>query len=582
MSSNLDFWKLLAGLGIFLFGMLLIEESVKSLSGRAFRRIIRMYTDGKLRSIGSGALVTTLLQSSSAVSLMVLAFVGAGVMTMQNAIGVIMGSNIGTTLTAWIIATVGFKIKIETLALPFIAIGAVGLVFFKSFSKPFLVTRLLIGFGFLFLGLDYMKGSVESFAQTFSLEQFPDYGLWLYLLIGTLITALMQASAATIAIVLTALHSGLITFEIGAVMVIGANIGTTITVLLGAIGGIQVKKRVSLSHLVFNVGTGVIAFFGLPALLWIVSIVVDIRTASLTGLALFHTLFNILGVLLFLPFLGPLSRLLMKIYPDHKTILTVYLDQTSPEITEAAIFALRKETGHLLQECQLYNLRLLRIDEKLVFDADLPFEIHRRRKYPLDELYENIKLLHAEIFTFYSKVQAHKLSETEAKELERVIYASRNMMNSIKNFKGVRHNMDEFDGSDNAYLNAQYASFRKRLVEFYLIMGRVLVMEDKEEQYRNLLTSFVQIEAADNRFIKNTLIAVADKEVKEMEIASLLLVNRLFTQSCRMQIFSMKDMLLSQEQVNLFDRTLDTKEITDVKEKDGLPLDSKRLSESPH
>lgn len=567
MSLNLDLWKLLAGLGIFLFGMLLIEESVKALSGRAFRRIIRTYTHGRFRAIGSGALVTALLQSSSAVSLMVLAFVGAGVMNMQNAIGVIMGSNIGTTLTAWIIATIGFKIKIESLALPFIGLGAVGLIFFKTSSKPILIVRLLIGFGFLFLGLDFMKGSVESFAQTFSLDRFPDYGLWFYLLVGTLITALMQASAATIAIVLTALNSGLITFEIGAVMVIGANIGTTITVLLGAIGGVQVKKRVSLSHLVFNVVTGLAAFLGLPALVWIISFFVDIGSDSLMGLALFHTIFNILGVVIFFPFLGPLSRLLMRIYPDYKTILTVYLDQTPTEITDAATAALRKETGHLLQECQLYNLRLLRIDEKLVFDDDLPFENNRRKKYTLDELYENIKLLHAEIFTFYSKIQTHKLNETEVKELERLIYASRNMMNSIKNFKSVRQNMDEFDGSDNGYLNAQYKLFRKRLVELYHNMSRILNMEDKEDQYRSLLASFVQIEEADNRFIKNTLNAVAGGKIQEMEIASLLLVNRLFTQSCRMQIYSMKDLLLSLEQINNFDRAMDTKEIMDSEKK---------------
>ena len=110
----------------------------------------------------------------------------------------------------------------------------------------------------------------------------------------------------------------------------------------------------------------------------------------------------------------------------------------------------------MLQECQVYILRLLRIDERLVFDVDLPFEANRKKKYTLDEFYENIKLLHAEIFTFYSKIQTHKLDETEVKELERLLFASRNMMNSIKNFKGIRHNMDEFDGSDNAYLNAQY------------------------------------------------------------------------------------------------------------------------------
>jgi phosphate:Na+ symporter len=236
---------------------------------------------------------------------------------------------------------------------------------------------------------------------------------------------------------------------------------------------------------------------------------------SLMGLALFHTLFNILGVVLFFPFLGPLSRLLTKVFPDYKTILTVYLDQTPPEITDAATAALRKETGHLLQECQLYNLRLLRIDERLVFDVDLPFEANRKKRYTLDEFYENIKLLHAEIFTFYSKIQTQKFDETEVKELERLIYASRNMMNSIKNFKGIRHNLDEFDGSDNTYLNAQYKLFRKRLVELYHNMGRILNTQDQEGQYRSLLTSFVQIEEADNRFIKNTLNAVAEKKYRK-------------------------------------------------------------------
>ena len=387
-----------------------------------------------------------------------------------------------------------------------------------------------------------------------------------------MVTALLQSSSAVSLMVLAFVGAGVMNMENALGVIMGSNIGTTITVLLGAIGGVQAKKRVSLSHLVFNVVTGGVAFLALPVLVWIVSFFVDIRSHSLMGLALFHTLFNILGVVIFFPFLGPLSRLLIKIYPDYKTILTVYLDQTPPEITDAATAALRKEIAHLLQECQLYNLRLLRIDEKLVFDVDLPFENNRKKKYTLDELYENIKLLHAEIFTFYSKIQTQKLNETEVKELERLIYASRNMMNSLKNFKGIRHNMDEFDGSDNGYLNTQYKLFRKRLVELYHHMSRILNMADKdmadmEGRYRSLLTAFVQIEEADNRFIKNTLNAVAEKKIQDMEIASLLLVNRLFTQSCRMQIYSMKDLMLSQEQINNFDRALDVKEIMDAEKK---------------
>ena len=564
MGTNFDFWRLLAGLGIFLFGMLLIEESVRALSGRTFRRIIRQYTDGRLKSIGSGSLVTALLQSSSAVSLMVLAFVGAGVMSMQNAIGVIMGSNIGTTFTAWVVAVLGFKIKIESFALPFIGIGAIGSIFLRSYPKLSLISRLLIGFGFLFLGLDYMKGSVENFSQNFDLNQFPNYGLLFYVLVGALITAVMQASAATIAIVLTALHSQLITFDIGIAMVIGANVGTTITVLLGSIGGVPAKKRVALSHLIFNVITGLFAFLGIPALVWIINIFLDVQSHSLMGLALFHTLFNVFGIILFFPFVGLLSSLLVKLYPDYRPILTVYIDKTPTEVPDAATAALRKEIHHLLQECQLYNLRLLRIDEKLVFDDDTPFEKNLKRKFTLDDLYDYIKRLHAEIFTYYSKIQSQKLNEPEAKELERLSFASRNIMNALKNFKGVRHNMDEFDGSDNIYLNLQYKLFRKRLLELYHAMSHILQSDNKEDQYRSLLTAFGHVEEADNLFINNISKAVCGQNIQEIEIASLLLVNRLFTQSCRMQIYCLKDLLLSLEQIKSFDRAMDIKESMDA------------------
>ena len=564
MNSNFDLWRLLAGLGIFLFGMLLIEESVRALSGRAFRRIIRQYTEGRLRSIGSGSLVTALLQSSSAVSLMVLAFVGAGIMSMENAIGVIMGSNIGTTFTAWIVATFGFKIKIESFALPFIGIGAIGSIFFRSSAKLSQISRLFIGFGFLFLGLDYMKGSVEHFAQHFDLNQFPDYGLLFYALVGTFITAIMQASAATIAIVLTALNSQLISFDVGVAMVIGANVGTTITALLGSIGGVQAKKRVAASHLIFNVTTGLLAFLALPILVRVISVFLDIRSNSLLALALFHTLFNVLGVIVFFPFVGLLSRILLKLFPDYKPVLTVYIHKTPTEVSDAATDALRKEIFHLLQECQLYTLRLLRVDEKLVFDQDTPFEKNLKRRFTLDDLYESLKLLHAEIFTYYSKIQSQKLNETEVKELERLIFASRNIMNALKNFKGIRHNMDEFDASDNLYLNVQYKLFRKRLLELYHHMSRILQLDNKAEQYRDLLTAFAQVEEADKLFINNISKAVSERNIKEIEIASLLLVNRLFTQSSRMQIYSIKDLLLSQEQIINFDRAVDMKEIADA------------------
>lgn len=556
--ENFDVWKMLAGLGIFMFGMHLLESSVKSLSGKAFKRIIRQYTNGRLKAIGSGTFVTALLQSSSAVSLMVLAFVGAGVMSMENAIGVIMGSNIGTTLTAWIVATLGFKIKIETFALPFVGVGGIGLILFRPSSKPYHLACLLIGFGFLFLGLDYMKSTVEGFAQGFSLDKIPNYGLWLYLLIGTLLTALMQASAATLAITLAALNSGLITFDIGAVMIIGANIGTTITVLIGSIGGAAPKKRVAASHILFNVTTGLLCFFFLPIMIWLTTLFVDIKTSSLMGLAMFHTLFNGMGVLLFVPFIGLLSRILVRIFPDRKEILTLYIDKTPPEDTSVSVLALKNEVLHLLNKCQLYNLRLLRIDEKLVFDVESA-ENNKKKTHRLEDFYEIIKLLHAAIYTYYAKIQNNELPDEETKALERMMFASRNIMNATKNFKGIQGNMDDLDGSESLYLNDQYAMFRKRVVELCINMNSVLQSEDPEDQYQQLLKIFMLIEEKDSRFIKKTMNAVVAKTIHEMEIASLLLVNRLFNQSFRMQVFSLKDLLLSEEQAIMFDKAIETR-----------------------
>ena len=563
MNETFDLWKLLGGLGVFIFGMYQLEDAVKALSGKAFRKLISHYTNGRLRAIGSGFLVTSILQVSSAVALMVLAFVGAGIMSMENAIGVIMGANVGSTATVWIVAFLGFKLKIETFALPLIGLGGLLMIVFGTSSRFFHVSRLLISFGFLFLGIDYMKGSVEILAKGFDLSSIPDYGLWFYVLVGTLITALMQASAASIALILTALHGGLLTFDIAAAMVIGANIGKTLPVLLGAIGGIQSKKRVALSHVIFNVVTAVIALLGIRHLIALVGVFFDIQANSVMALSLFHTLFNVLGVLLFLPFIGLLARLLVRVCPDRKAVLTVYIDKTPTEVADAAIAALKKEIHHLLEECQLYNLRALSIDEKLVFDHDLPFEKNIKKLSTLEDLYENIKLLHAEIFAFYSRLHTHKLDESETRELERVVFASRNIMNSTKNFKGIRYDLDEFDSSENEYMNTQYQLFRRRLVEIYHDMNRILELETKEEQYRELLKAFVHIEETDKKFIRETMDAVSASRVHDMEIASLLLVNRLFTQACRLQVFGMKDLLLSPEQINDFDRAMDVKDILD-------------------
>jgi phosphate:Na+ symporter len=324
------------------------------------------------------------------------------------------------------------------------------------------------------------------------------------------------------------------------------------------------------SHLIFNVVTGLLAFATIPVFVWFIQLFIVVDNNSVMALALYHTLFNFIGVIVFYPFIELLARVLVKLYPDRKTVLTVFIDKTPTEVTDAAMEALKEEVKHMLEECQLYNLRLLNIDEKLVFGHDTPFQKNSKRKLTETILYDQIKLLHADIFSFYSKIQTQKMEEIEVKISERIIYASRNIMNSIKNFKDIKHNLDDFDASGNEYLNTQYKLFRKGLVRVYHEINNILQLDSKEEQYRQLLAAFVHIEKDDKRVISDTMQAVSDQKIHEIEIASLLLVNRLFTQSCRLQIFGLKDLLLSQGQVNDFDRALDMKEI--IEENHTTPL----------
>ncbi len=562
MNESLDIWKLLAGLSLFLYGMYLLEDAIRTMSGKAFRQMIRYCTAGRLRAIGSGAFITAILQSSSAVSLMILAFVGAGVMTMQNGIGVMMGANIGTTLTSWIVAVFGFKLNIEVFALPLVALGGLVFISFGPSSKLFQASRSLLGFGFLFLGLEFMKTGVENFAHHINLGAIGHYGLWIFLLIGILITALMQSSSASIAIILTGLNGGLLTLEHSMAMVIGANIGTTVTVLLGSIGGIPSKKRVSTSHLIFNLGTGILAFPLVPPLSLLLPTFFDIQTNAVMALAFFHTLFNVTGVVVFFPFIGILARFLVRTFPDRKETVAVYINNTPTEVTDAATASLRKEILHLFEESQLYSLRTFKIDDKLIFDHPLPLEQSPRR-ITLPDLYDNVKLLHGEIIEFYAKMLRSQLEESEVKELERMAYASRNIMNSIKNTKGIKNDLDDFESSDNEHLNRQYKLFRRRLVELYYDTNHLLESDNPRDQHRDLLRTIFHLEQKDKQAIEEVMKRAANSEINELEIASLLMANRLFNQSCRLQVFALKNLLLTEEEIHEFDKAMDMKELLD-------------------
>ena len=536
MLELFDGWKFLAGLGIFLFGMFMMEESIKLLAGRSFKTLIRRYTDTRLKGLATGFVSTAILQSSSAVSLMVLAFAGAGLMTLANAIAVLMGAMVGTTCTAWVVAIFGFKIKIDAFAMPLIGIGGLGLIVLGSSSRYVNISKILAAFGFLFLGLDFMKTSVEDFSLVIDLASLPALGLWVYVLAGAILTAIMQSSSATIAIVLTTLFSGVITFDQGAAMVIGANVGTTVTVLLGAIGGVPAKKQAAASSLLFNLGTALVVYPALPLMSWLANEVFGLENNAVLGIAMFHTQFNVLGVMLFAPFIAPQTRLLERLFAEKRVVLARYIPNTSPQVPEAALAALRKEILHqLLRSFQYIAFRYrLRAEEPTADTA------RARPPSACTPRYQDIDRLHAEIFAFYAQMQAQAIEEKEAVQLEPVIRASRSIMNATRNLHDLHPEIADFAREDNRFMQEAHQCFQDRLEQLRTIVVAVGADPDRDSTADELAQFYDLVEDADKQFIRSCSRAVSRAMIREGDVTRLLMANRFFTQSSRMLVLSMQ------------------------------------------
>ncbi|ADH84909.1 Na/Pi cotransporter family protein [Desulfurivibrio alkaliphilus] len=529
--EQLDIWRLLAGLGIFLFGMYMLEESIRLLAGRAFKSLIRRYTGTRLRGIVAGAVSTSILQSSSAVSLMVLAFTGAGLMTLVNAQAVMIGAMVGTTMTTWIVAVFGFKIKIEAFALPMIAVGGLGLILSANSPRYVNLCKLLVGFGFLFHGLDFMKSSVEGVAAAIDIAALPDLGLWIYLLAGLLMTVIMQSSSATNAITLTMLFSGVVDFSGAGAMVIGANVGTTVTVLIASLGGIAVKRQAALGQLIYISTTALVAYTLLPLLTWLVLEQFRFADNPVLGLALFHTLYNVVGVMVFFPLIPRVTAFVRRRIPEPVPLhLTLYITKTSPEVPEAAIEALRKEAINQAR-CSMDFVRMI-------------YGIDPKGRTRGRVTYDDLERMHAEIFTFYARIQTQQMEEAEARRLEPYIRASRSIMNATKNFFEQNQEIDELRREDQRFMHEAWQRFLARLQNIGKLVENI--GEEPEVDHTALLEqSFAAVEEEDRNFIRACATEVASRRLQENEVTRLLMSNRLFTQSCRMLVLSLQSLNLA-------------------------------------
>jgi len=554
MQESVDIWKFLAGLGIFLMGLFFLEEALKNLAGSSFKKFLRKHTQNPLKAILSGTLVTALLQSSSVVSLIVLAFVGAGVMTLRNALGVIIGSNLGTTFTGWIVATLGFQLDIEGFSMPFIAIGGLSLLFIKNNKRLVEFGRFVMGFGLLFLGLNFMKISIDQLAANFDMGPYISYGPYALFAVGFVLTALIQSSSAAMVITLSALHAGVLPLESAAGMVIGSDVGTTITILLGGLNGTPSKKRVALSHFLFNLFTGIIALFLIHPLLNLITVIFGVDN-PLTSLVLFHSMFNFLGIIIVLPFLGIFARFLENRFKGEDELATCYIDKVTPDVPEAAITALRNEVQHLIELVFLLHLKTLKINVGLFAFDSAEMQKHKHlsnAEVDYKRVYETIKQLEGEIVPYYLQIQNEKLESEDSNWLNQLIHATRHAMIAAKGVKDIAHNVEEFEKSANDHKVALFDLLKGRLHEFYLSVHHILNSENASIYFEALADSVNENQNIYDQFLRETYQQINNGKLSEMDIPTLLNVNREVYNANHSLILSIKDVILTDQQAESF------------------------------
>lgn len=349
------------GIGLFLLGMILMTDGLKALAGDALRSILARFTTNRFSALATGAGVTAVVQSSSATTLATIGFVSAGLLTFQNAISVNIGAALGTTSTGWLVSLLGLKLSIGKIMLPVIGFGALAKLIGKG--KLAQTGMTLAGFGVIFVGIDVLQSGMAELSSFFNPEHFPQSSLGgrvVLVFIGIGMTLVMQSSSAAIATTLAALAGGTIGLDQAACIAIGANVGTSATAGIASIGASSAARRTALAHITYNSATGFLAFLLLPLYLMLVDAAPEVFSDSALTVAAFHTGFNLLGVIVFLPFVGTLANLAERMIKLKGPRLTQHLDPSLATVPPVAIEAARrtlKEGGADLYEYLALHLR---------------------------------------------------------------------------------------------------------------------------------------------------------------------------------------------------------------------------------
>ena len=498
--------KIIGSVGLFLFGMQILSEGLQKAASGKLKRTLEMMTGNRLLSVITGFLITVVIQSSSATTVMVVSFVNAGLMNLISAIGVILGANIGTTVTGWLVALLGFSVDITILSLFSIAVALPFLFSKQTKGRDF--AEIFMGFGLLFIGLEFIQASmpdISSHPEILSfLSQFEDgsiFSIILCVLIGTLLTVVVQSSSASMAITITMAYQGWIGVWTASALCLGQNIGTTVTAYLASLGASTNAKRAALAHTLFNVVGSVLVLFLMKPMLSVVNLItganifniseVQMHTVLPTFLATFHTLFNVFNTIVFFPFVKPFASLIEHIIPDKKKDEEDHYHfkyiAGRAEAPEFYLIALKNEVKKLgvLTRDMFFSWAELSSSEKVKSLGDKVSQL-KKSEERADEMQD-------ELTSFSILMLQNSQSPTNADELHKIIRV-----------------IDELESITDSIYNLS------KLTEDRFGKGIVFSEEERDEisSYRSLTGEFVSF-VVDNLDSDNRNVLVSSRALEE-------------------------------------------------------------------
>ena len=508
-----DISTILGGIALFLIGMEYMESGFKAFSGGLLEKVLGEFTSSTPKAIGTGFFTTAIVQSSSLISIILISFLSAELISLTSAVGVVFGSNIGTTTTAWLISAFGLKIKISVYAMPMLVIGIFIPMLLKE-SNWRGIASILIGLGIIFLGIGYMKEGFETLKEGIDLAQYAMAGyagIFVYVLVGAVATVVIQSSSATMAIIITALATGQIDYANALALTIGANLGTTVTAALASLKSNENGKRLAVAHFIFNSVTGIIAIlfiYQLADLVDYLAAFIGIGSEDYTlKLALFHTIFNVIGVLAVSPFITILVRFLNTLFipKGSNKGKPKYLDDAVLPLPSTALSAIIMETKHLYENAfdiitHGLNLKKNNILSSMDLD-DVVKDLYSSGPIDIDNFYNYwIKGLYGDIIDFSTKAQVNMPPEY-IEELYKLKLANRDIVEAIKGTKHLQKNLLKYDSSRNEYIKEQYDDIRKGLAELLRSINTIATTD--EEDVIMLLLSKAKIHAERYDIITN-------------------------------------------------------------------------------